>query len=89
MILIASSMSDTDTITYAQSENQSTDNDDITGSEESKEFIPNKKITMILEDTEIEIAPGEKVKTWAFNGTAPGPTIRATEGENISHINHL
>ena len=54
--------------------------------EKEKAFIPNKKITMILEDTEIEIAPGEKVKTWAFNGTAPGPTIRAKEGENISIV---
>lgn len=84
MILIASSVSDTDTITFAQSENQSTDNDDITGSEESKDFIPNKKITMILDDTEIEIAPGEKVKAWAFNGTVPGPTVRLMEAENVS-----
>ena len=53
---------------------------------EEKAFIPTKKITMILEDTEIEIAPGEKVKAWAFNGTVPGPTIRATEGENISIV---
>ena len=52
--------------------------------EEEEAFIPTKKITIILEDTEIEIAPGEKVKAWAFNGTVPGPTIRATEGENIS-----
>ena len=45
--------------------------------EEEKAFIPIKKMTIILEDTEIEIAKGEKVKAWAFNGTAPGPTIRA------------
>lgn len=84
MIWIASSMSDTDTNTFAQSENQSADNDVIPGSEESKEFIPNKKITIILDDTEIEIAPGEKVKAWAFNGTVPGPTVRLMEAENVS-----
>lgn len=47
-------------------------------------FNPTKKFTMILENTEIEIAPGEKVKTWAFNGTVPGPTVRLTQGENAS-----
>ncbi len=82
MIWIASWMSDTSS--FAQSENQGTDNGDITGSEESKEFSPNKKITMILDDTEIEIAPGEKVKAWAFNGTVPGPTVRLMEAENVS-----
>jgi FtsP/CotA-like multicopper oxidase with cupredoxin domain len=52
--------------------------------EQEEAFTPTKKITMILEDTEIEISKGEKVKAWAFNGTVPGPTVRATEGENIS-----
>jgi len=52
----------------------------------SEGFSPTKKLTMILENTEIEIAPGEKMKTWAFNGTVPGPTVRLTQGENVSII---
>ncbi|MGE3860066.1 MAG: multicopper oxidase domain-containing protein [Nitrososphaeraceae archaeon] len=52
--------------------------------QEQEAFTPTKKITMILEDAEIEIAKGEKVKVWAFNGTVPGPTVRLTEGENVS-----
>lgn len=47
-------------------------------------FKPTKKISMILEDTEIEIDSKKKIKVWAFNGTVPGPTLRFTEGDNIS-----
>ncbi len=43
-----------------------------------------KEITLIAEDAELEIAPGKVVKTWTFNGTMPGPTLRFTEGENVS-----
>jgi nitrite reductase (NO-forming) len=44
----------------------------------------NKEITLIAEDAELEIAPGKRVKTWTFNGTVPAPTIRLTEGENVT-----
>jgi nitrite reductase (NO-forming) len=46
--------------------------------------VPNRQITLVAEDAEMEIAPGKKVKTWTYNGTVPGPTIRLTEGENVS-----
>jgi nitrite reductase (NO-forming) len=53
--------------------------------EQEEALTPTKKITLILEDTEVGIAkPGKKIKVWAFNGTVPGPTIRLTEGENVS-----
>ncbi|HYO07289.1 MAG TPA: multicopper oxidase domain-containing protein [Phototrophicaceae bacterium] len=45
---------------------------------------PNRQITLVTEDTEIDIAPGKRVKTWTFNGTVPGPTIRLAEGENVT-----
>jgi nitrite reductase (NO-forming) len=44
----------------------------------------NKEITLIAEDAELEIAPGKRAKTWTFNGTVPAPTIRLTEGENVT-----
>lgn len=47
-------------------------------------LVPDKEVTIVLEDTEIQITPGEKIKVWAFNGTVPGPTLRYTEGERIS-----
>lgn len=30
-----------------------------------------------------EVAPGELVEAWAYNGTVPGPVLRATEGDRI------
>src|SRR5918998_325404 len=32
-------------------------------------------------DREIEIAPGVFFPAWTYNGTVPGPTLRANEGE--------
>jgi nitrite reductase (NO-forming) len=46
--------------------------------------VPNRQITLVTEDAEIDIAPGKKVKVWTYNGTVPGPTIRLTEGENVT-----
>ena len=43
-----------------------------------------KEFTLIALDAELEIAPGKVVKTWTFNGTMPGPTLRATEGDNVT-----
>src|SRR5262245_28161815 len=44
-------------------------------------------------DREIEVAPGVAFAAWTYNGQVPGPTIRATEGEdrkstrlNSSHL---
>lgn len=40
--------------------------------------------TIIAEDDKIqEISPGVFYNVWTFNGTTPGPTIRATEGDLI------
>jgi FtsP/CotA-like multicopper oxidase with cupredoxin domain len=34
-------------------------------------------------DREIEIAPGVFFPAWTFNGSVPGPTLRATEGDRL------
>ncbi len=34
-------------------------------------------------DTDLEIAPGVFFPAWTYNGTAPGPVIRATEGDTL------
>lgn len=40
--------------------------------------------TIIAEDNKIqEISPGIFYNVWTFNGTVPGPTIRATEGDLV------
>jgi len=50
-----------------------------------------REYTIIAEDDKIqEIAPGVSYNVWTFNGTVPGPTIRATEGDlvRIKFINN-
>ncbi|MEM3089391.1 MAG: multicopper oxidase domain-containing protein [Candidatus Nitrosotenuis sp.] len=42
-----------------------------------------REYSIIAQDTTIEIAPGVRVDAWAFNGTVPGPTMRATEGDRV------
>ena len=43
-----------------------------------------REFTIIAEDNKIqEISPGVFYNVWTFNGTVPGPTIRATEGDLI------
>ncbi len=34
-------------------------------------------------DKEIEVAPGVSFPAWTLNGSVPGPTIRATEGDRV------
>jgi FtsP/CotA-like multicopper oxidase with cupredoxin domain len=34
-------------------------------------------------DTELEVAPGIFFPAWTYNGTAPGPIVRATEGDTL------
>ncbi len=43
-----------------------------------------REFTIIAEDDKImEISPGVYYNVWTFNGTVPGPTIRATEGDMV------
>lgn len=50
-----------------------------------------REFTIIAEDGGImEVSPGVFYNVWTFNGTVPGPTIRATEGDlvRIKFINN-
>ncbi len=40
--------------------------------------------TLIAQDAEIEISPGVRTTVWTYNGTVPAPTLRFTEGDDIS-----
>ncbi|MSO58510.1 MAG: copper oxidase [Thermoleophilia bacterium] len=37
--------------------------------------------TLVAKDLDLEVAPGVFFPAWTYNGTAPGPVIRATEGD--------
>lgn len=39
--------------------------------------------TLVGEETTLEIASGVRVKAWTYNGTIPGPVLRATEGDRV------
>lgn len=42
-----------------------------------------KEFHLIAEAVEREFAPGMKVKCWGYNGSTPGPTIEAVEGDRV------
>src|SRR5215207_381696 len=39
--------------------------------------------TLIARDTTLQIAPSVRVDAWTYNGTIPGPTLTATEGDRV------
>ncbi|MEM3160958.1 MAG: multicopper oxidase domain-containing protein [Nitrososphaera sp.] len=50
-----------------------------------------REFTIIADDKQtLEVSPGVFYNAWTFNGTIPGPTIRATEGDlvRINFINN-
>jgi len=42
-----------------------------------------KEFHLVAEEFEHEFAPGSKAKVWGYNGTTPGPTIEAVEGDRV------
>jgi FtsP/CotA-like multicopper oxidase with cupredoxin domain len=42
-----------------------------------------KEFHLIAEEVEHEFAPGCKAKCWGYNGSTPGPTIEAVEGDRV------
>jgi manganese oxidase len=40
-----------------------------------------REYTLVASDRDVEIAPGITFAAWTYNGTIPGPVIRATEGD--------
>jgi FtsP/CotA-like multicopper oxidase with cupredoxin domain len=41
------------------------------------------EVTLEATESEVEIAPGHRVKLWTYNQTLPGPTIEARVGDTI------
>lgn len=39
--------------------------------------------TLVAQNTTLEIAQGVRVEAWTYNGTIPGPVLRATEGDRV------
>ncbi len=50
-----------------------------------------KVFTLVAEPVKQVIVPGKTLDLWGFNGSAPGPTIQANEGDRVRIVftNHL
>jgi FtsP/CotA-like multicopper oxidase with cupredoxin domain len=42
-----------------------------------------KEFHLVAEEIEHEFAPGSTAKCWGYNGSTPGPTIEAVEGDRV------
>lgn len=42
-----------------------------------------KEFHLVAEEVEHEFAPGCRARCWGYNGTTPGPTIEAVEGDTV------
>ncbi|MDM4769378.1 multicopper oxidase family protein [Solimonas sp. SE-A11] len=42
-----------------------------------------KEFHLVAEEIEHEFAPGSKASCWGYNGSTPGPTIEAVEGDRV------
>ena len=42
-----------------------------------------KEFHLIAEEVDHEFAPGTRIKAWGYNGSTPGPTIEAVEGDLV------
>jgi manganese oxidase len=42
-----------------------------------------KEFHLVAEEVEHEFAPGSRAKCWGYNGTTPGPTLEAVEGDRV------
>ena len=42
-----------------------------------------KEFHLVAEEIEHEFAPGTRARCWGYNGTTPGPTIEAVEGDRV------
>ncbi|MFW9854374.1 MAG: multicopper oxidase domain-containing protein [Candidatus Thorarchaeota archaeon] len=51
----------------------------------------NRKFSLIVEEMDWEVAPGQFISVWTFNGTIPGPTLGVYAGDTVevTIINHL
>ena len=44
-----------------------------------------KVFHLVAEPVKQELIPGKTVNLWGYNGSAPGPTIQAKQGDRVRH----
>ncbi|HEX7032949.1 MAG TPA: multicopper oxidase domain-containing protein [Nitrososphaera sp.] len=81
-IAVALASMATATVTATENENEN-ENGNIRAVAAAQREPKTIRYTLIAEETTLEIAPDVRVPAWTFNGTIPGPTLRATEGDRV------
>jgi hypothetical protein len=45
-----------------------------------------KEFKLTIEEVDLEMSPGTRVKAWGYNGSTPGPTIEVVQGDRVRII---
>jgi nitrite reductase (NO-forming) len=70
--------------TTLRANSNNTHNDNLLKQQQPLQLQPKiHEYTLIAQDTTLQIAPGVRVDGWTYNGTIPGPTLTATEGDRV------
>ncbi len=76
----AATLTGTSNTTFGADSNNNNDN---IQNQQSQPQPKTHEYTLIARDTTLQIAPGVRVDAWTYNGTIPGPTLTATEGDRV------
>jgi FtsP/CotA-like multicopper oxidase with cupredoxin domain len=62
---------------------QAADSTQITELTMHKTNAPTKTFNLTAEAAQVNLGNGKTIKAWTFNGTAPGPELRVTQGDKV------
>lgn len=79
-VALAATSTDSSNTTFGADSNNNNDN---IQKQQSQTQPRTHEYTLIARDTTLQIAPGVRVDAWTYNGTIPGPTLTATEGDRV------
>ena len=79
-VALAATLTGTSNTTFGAESNNNNDN---IQKQQSQPQPKTHEYTLIARDTTLQIAPGVRVDAWTYNGTIPGPTLTATEGDRV------
>jgi nitrite reductase (NO-forming) len=80
-VALATRSTDSNSTTFGADTNNN--NDNLQKQQSQPQQPKTHEYTLIARDTTLEVAPGVRVDAWTYNGTIPGPTLMATEGDRV------
>src|SRR5215203_2246466 len=79
-VALAATLTGTSNTTFGAESNNNNDN---IQKQQSQSQPKTHEYTLIAKETTLQIAPSVRVDAWTYNGTIPGPTLTATEGDRV------